>query len=113
MSLHFHGFTFPSALWANFPHQHDGRYGPTSGLGLDLIPTTCTTSVLPPSGKPSHTSPEAHHDVFPFELNHDNHKRSALQNASREPENRAVKQDDSHPFWFLAKNYFLQRNGVL
>ena len=38
VSLHFHGFTFPSALWANFPHQHDGRYGPTSGPGLDLIP---------------------------------------------------------------------------
>ena len=41
VSLHFHGFAFPSALRARFPHQQEARrwrYGPTSGPGLCLIP---------------------------------------------------------------------------
>lgn len=75
-------------------------------------PTTFPASTLLPSGNAFHALPEAQHDVFPFNLNYDDHKRNVLQSASREPENRAEKRGDSHRFWFFGEELFFAENGA-
>lgn len=74
-------------------------------------PTTFPASTLLPSGNAFHALPEAQHDVFPFNLNYDDHKRNVLQNASHVLENQSESEAILIVSGFLAKNYFLQRNG--
>lgn len=67
-----------------------------------------------PSGNPSHASPETLSGVCRHDLNHDNRNHSALQSASREPENRAEKRGDSHRFWFFGEElFFAEKWGVV
>lgn len=75
-------------------------------------PTTVPASTLPPSGNPYHASPETLSGVCRHDLNHDNRNHSALQSASREPENRAEKRGDSHRFWFFGEELFFTENGA-
>ena len=74
---------------------------PGSGPWSLSYPTTFPASTLPPSGNPYHASPETLSGVCRHDLNHDYRNHSALQSASREPENRAEKRGDSHCFWFF------------
>ncbi|HFK7363686.1 TPA: hypothetical protein ACG0BQ_001054 [Klebsiella pneumoniae] len=77
-------------------------------------PTTFPASTLPPSGNTYHASSETLSGVCRRDLNHDYHNKSALQNASREPENRAEKRGDSHRFWFFGEElFFAEKWGVV
>lgn len=109
ISLHFHGFAFPSACWSQIPHQHDAsarRYSP------DLRPWSLPHSTIgaaelyPPSGNASGASPEARPGLFPQQALNGNHNHSAPQSASHVPENRAERRGNSHRFWFFGEELF-------
>lgn len=109
-------FTFSASIFFPQPgaisHQHDGRYSQVFRPRFWPHPTTCTASALPPSGKP----PTLHQQPVAALY----HNRLSMVTTITAPSRArpmclkiGLKSEAILIFsGFLAKNYFLQRNGA-